>query len=584
MKNIIIFLAAFCLIAVSCNDSFLERYPTHDMNNNSYWKTASDLKVYNNGIYNLMAYNDDYLFYVGFGHSAWGSATLSEVALEAKTDNFASTVSEHQTYTKIAAGQEIIPNDPGAGEWKWALLRNCNVFFANYQQAEISDQEKNRYAGEVYFFRAWFYMDKAQVYGDVPYVTIPLETDSPELYYPRTPRKQVMDSVLRDLNKAIEFLPESWPTDHPDRVTKWTALALKSRFCLYEGTFRKYHNLGDHESYLKEAVAASEALMESKQFEIYNTGNVTQDYRTLFTSKDLDNNKEIIHARKYSTVTMAHRMSGYIVTQSAGVTKDLVDDYLCLEADGTVKPIALSTIYRDGSIEEVFDNRDPRMAQTILDPRDEKEILRTNNGYPRLSGMSGWASTTGYHFIKHYNYDDDMLVKEESDAPIFRYAEVLLNYAEAKAELGTITQNDLDLSVNLIRKRAGIPDMPVNPVMDPKYASEGLSSLMVEIRRERRIELSFELSRYQDLMRWKKGSYLTKRVLGMRFEDSDRTDPHYEKIERVYTIEVDGKKYIDVFAGTDFVNRVFQENKHYYHPIPVNVISKNPALGQNPNW
>jgi len=141
-----------------------------------------------------------------------------------------------------------------------------------------------------------------------------------------------------------------------------------------------------------------------------------------------------------------------------------------------------------------------------------------------------------------------------------------------------------------LRDRAGMPHLTLNPVMDPKYTDLGISSLLVEIRRERRVELCFEDTRYQDLMRWKQGKRLAQRVLGMRFEpsyfDLPRFTPEEGKADpnRVKLVEVNGKHYIDVFAGTDWENRVFDEDKHYLHPIPVNVIGKNTEIKQNPNW
>lgn len=585
--NNIILLVVIALLASSCNDSFLDRNPTHDLNDRSYWTTVNDLKVYNNGIYNQAGNNNDYMFLLGFTNSSFGSSLYSVVGIETQTDNFASTISAHDEFTKIAAGQEVVPKGASRGTWKWEFLRRCNIFFANWDRVDALQEVKNRYAGEVYFFRAWFYLDKVQYFGDVPYVSVPLDTDSPELYGKRMPRKDVMDSVLVDINKACEFLPDSWDANHPDRVTKSVALALKSRICLYEGTFRKYHGLGDYEIYLNEAVRASEALMKGK-YAIHSTGKPDSDYRTLFTSLDLSDNKEVIFCRKYLSALNGHRMSGYIVTQATGATKDFVEDFLCKEPDGTAKPYSLSAVYNDKSIESVLDNRDPRLTQTVLDPRKAGEILNeTRFGFPRLFGMGNWECPTGYHFIKYYDYTDDKkgMNQEENDAPIFRYAEILLNYAEAKAELNTITQTDLDISINLLRNRVGMPHLSLNPILDPKYANEGISPLLVEIRRERRVELSFEHTRYQDLMRWKKGSYLSKKVLGMRFEESDKNSDRYKGVNStVKTVEVNGKHYIDVFATSDFGKRVFQENKHYFHPLPTDVLSKNLNLKQNSNW
>lgn len=577
------------LLFTNCNDSFLEREPTNDLNDAKYWKTANDLKVYNNGIYEAAGNNDENVFYLGNGHGGYNSSLYSSMAVESQSDNFASLVSGHASYVKIAAGQETVPDNAERGGWKWDFLRRCNVMLQNYNRANIDLSVKRTYAGEAYFFRSWFYLDKVQMYGNVPLIMKPLDASSPELYAKQTDRKIVMDTVLADIDKAIAYLPETWAADHPDRVTQSTALALKSRICLYEGTFRKYHNIEGADKYLKEAVSAADRLMKKGKYKIYNTGNPTSDYRTLFTSEDLKTNPECIMPRVYATPGLGHRLSGYIVTQSAGATKDFVDDFLCIDPDGTAKPIALSTVFKDDAIEDIFKNRDARLAQTILNPLDAAKIFNATGEYPNLIGMGGtWESTTGYHFIKSYDYADDLrgLNNEINDFPIIRYAEVLLNYAEAKAELGTITLGELDLTINQLRDRAGMPHLELNPPMDPKYSGEGISSLLVEIRRERRIELSFENLRYQDLMRWKKGSNLAKPVLGMRLEDKDKTPGgRYEKV-KLSTVTVNGKKYVDAYAGTSYASdkRVFTETKHYWHPIPINVIAKNKELDQNTGW
>lgn len=575
----------------SCNDSFLDREPTHNLIDQGFWNTENDLKIYNNGIYNEAGNDSYYLFMVGHTSSAWSSSYNDYFWKDVQSDNFVSkSNSNHLDYTRIAAGKEIVPNNAEAGGWYWTLLRRINYFFENYQKANVGDEIKNKYAGEAYFFRAWFYFDKVQMYGDVPLILKPLTTESEELYGPRTARKEVMAQVLDDINKACEYLPEDWGDNDAVRATKGAALALKSRICLYEGTYRKYHNLGDYDNFLKECVSASEELMKMGKYSIYNTGNPATDYMTLFTSDDLQGNPEVIFYRKYVTGLLGHRLSGYIPTSGTGATKDFVEDFLCKEKDGTALPVSLSKVYKNDNIEEEFDNRDPRMAQTILDPRQAKEMLlnRENFSFPRLAGMQNWESATGYHVIKFYSKEQDKkgYGNESSDAPLFRYAEVLLNLAEAKAELNIITQEDLDKTINILRDRVNMPHLTLNPVEDPKYKDEGLSPLIIEIRRERRVELSFEDTRYHDLMRWKWGKRLALPVLGMRFESSYFQSERFSQADpnRVKLKKVNGISYIDVFAGTEWENRSFDENKDYLHPIPVNVISKNPEIKQNPGW
>jgi hypothetical protein len=515
--------------------------------------------------------------------------------MECVSDNFASIEANMQYWEIISAGKETIPANPGTvfgtgNSWRWSFLYRCNYFLDNYQKATaVSEETRNWYAGEVYFWRAWFYFDKVQEYGDVPLITHTLNETSPELYAKQNPRAEVMEQVLADINKAVEFLPDSWPATSPDRVTKGTANTLKSRIGLFEGTFRKYHGLAGGEAFLTAAVTAADAVIISKKYEIYNTGKPDADYRTLFISSDLHGNKEVILPKIYAIPGVGNAIGNAIggaAPSFAGATKDFVDDFLCIEGDGTAKPVALSAVFKDDAIEDFFDHRDPRLGQTVLDPRREDEMFGTTAGtFPHITGMKPiWSSPTGYHYVKNYNKESMKitLTDEITDFPVLRYAEVLLNYAEAKAELNTITQGDLDLSINKLRDRVAMPHLNLNPPMDPKYAGEGISALLVEIRRERRVELSFENTRYFDLMRWKKGAYLAKPKLGMRLEDADKAGRYAGTTAA--TVLVNGKKYIDAFAGNPMAIRIFDENKHYLHPIPTNAIAKNPNLVQTPGW
>jgi hypothetical protein len=616
MKNIfkIASLVAAVTLTTACNDSFLERTPTHDLNEAAYWKKLADLEAYNNGIYNEAGNNTQYKFMVGFAHTAWDSNTKSVYPLEAMSDNFVTNDSNQTWASTVAAGLENIPTSvtgQNYGGWHWNLLRRINVMLENYQKVNANETQKNQYAGEALFFRAWFYLYMVQNYGDVPLFTKPLNTTSEELYGKRTPRKEVMAQVLKDINLACEYLPVSWGSK-PNRVTKGAALALKSRIGLYEGTYRKYHSLGDSEEFLNACVDASEALT-GMGYEIYNTGNPTKDYTVLFTSEDLANNKEVILYRKYAPDLFTHRMCGYIVSKRNGGTKDFVDDFLCLDDhDNDVdtpriaRPVGLSTEYSNDTPEQEFTNRDPRLAQTFLAPGTTASAntfgssAMASKRFPRLGDMPNWPSLTGYHAIKFYTFEQDVkgYNKETQDYPLFRYAEVLLNLAEAKAELGTITQDDLDRTINKLRSRVAMPDLTMNPAMDPKYASLNISSLLVEIRRERRVELSFEHLRYQDIMRWAQGSKLKERVLGMRLEDADMNDPRYEgKVKKfgttggtnyvhVYFNQADGKQYIDAYGGTNYAadKRSFDPAKDYLRPIPQPAITNNTNIDQNPNW
>lgn len=597
-------MGAVALSMTACNDSFLDRTPTNDLNDNAFWNTTSDLETYCNGIYNEAASNGTYRFMIGFHSDAYSVKVTGPYSMEAMSDNFA-TMDGSQTWASaVAAGIENQPSgNPSYASWTWNLLRRINVFMANYDRVQTDESAKLPYVGEALFFRAWFYLYMVQNYGDVPLVTIPLETNSPELYGERTPRKDVMAQVLKDINDACSYLPaEEWGAN---RLTKGAALALKARIGLYEGTYRKYHNLGDEAEFLNACVEACEQLM-TMGYEIYDTGNPDKDYTTLFTTDDLSSNKEVIFYRKYAAGLKRHRMCGYTVNLRNGGTKDFVDDYLCLDADGVARPVALSHDYSNDTPEQEFANRDPRLSQTFLAPGNDaaKALFEDGNlgkfTFPRLGNMTNWPTLTGYHAIKYYIREQDKkgFNEETHDYPLFRYAEVLLNYAEAKAELGQCTQDVLDKTVNVLRDRVGMPHLTTTPEMDPKYAKYGLDALLIEIRRERRVELSFEYLRYQDLMRWAWGDKLKERVLGMRLEDSAFSDPRYDgNITKagssdagnnpIYVfVAEDGKQYIDAYGGTNYAveRRSFDPAKDYLRPIPSSAIAANPALGQNPGW
>lgn len=611
-KYLIAGMIAFSITA--CNDSFLERIPTNDLNDLAFWKTTSDLETYCNGIYNEASYNNStsqasYRFLIGFNSGAWDACVVGPYTMDAMSDNFATMDPNGIWASSVAAGIENIPGgeyDCKYAGWHWTLLRRINVFMANYDKVQADESAKLPYVGEALFFRAWFYLYMVQYYGDVPLITTPLETNSPELTAARTPRKEVMVQVLKDINNACNYLPaENWGDN---RLTKGAALALKSRIGLYEYTYRKYHpemSLGDGKEFLDACIDACEQLM-NMGYEIYNTGSPEQDYRTLFTTEDLSTNKEVIFYRKYAENLKRHRICGYTVNMRHGGTKDLIDDYLCIDNDGKARPVSLSQDYNNDTPEQEFKNRDYRLSQTFLEPGTEpaKRIFEKSSlalvSYPRIGDMKTSPSLTGYQPIKYYIYEQDQkgFDKETHDFPIFRYAEVLLNYAEAKAELGECTQQILNKTVNLLRRRAGLPDLQENPeYTDPKYTKYGLPSLLIEIRRERRVEFALEYLRYQDLMRWGWGERLAEPVLGMRLEDSDFSNPRYDgaitKAEdpnhgnnAIYRVEINGKHYIDAYGGTNYASerRSFDPTKDYLRPIPGSAISANPKLGQNPRW
>lgn len=266
MKSIKILLAGSIMLAtmVACNDDFMDRYPTTDISDQNFWNSTRDMELYCNGLYT-------YIKGHGTGHEK--SPMLSG---DNQSDNMAP-----QDYDKVAAGEHIVPESSNDNEWNWTFIRKCNYFLARYERAEINQEEKDAYAAEVYFFKAWDYFEKVKRYGDVPWLTKDLTAESEELFASRNPRVEVVDSVLACIDWAIDKLPAKQKAV-AGRINRDIALILKTRICLHEGTFRKYHQIDNSEKFLKEAVETSQILMKEGNYRLYDTGNPESDYRTLF--------------------------------------------------------------------------------------------------------------------------------------------------------------------------------------------------------------------------------------------------------------------------------------------------------------
>lgn len=585
MKTLKFILIFTLVMAWSCNDDFLERTPLDEVSNETFWTSENDIINYNNGIYDNTKDDEVYPIMMGLGPGPGVNFYTGLWWQDEMSDNLGATNPRAVEMYKVRAGKFNIENDPRPmGYAGWDLIRNINFGLENYDRVGLEPANVNRYKGEARLIRGWFYSDKVRRFGDVQWIDQTLNIDSPELYFPRDDRDFVMERVLEDLDYAVQWLPEDWGDGEPGRVDKWVALAVKSRVCLFEGTWRKYHGLDNADFWLQQCVDASTELINNGGFSLYNTGSPLTDYRHASSSFTQEGNPEVIYWRKYESLVNGHFASRLFWNYNGGATKDFVEDFLC--DDGL--PISLSPEYAgDAQIEDVFVNRDIRLRQCVLNPED-KELLNYANDdfiYPILVGQSEGRnkSNTGYHVVKHWNAVDEAAGRDRHmvSPPCLRLGEVFLNFAEAKAELGTITQGDLDISINQLRDRVAMPSLSMNPPMDPRYADVGVSSLIIEIRRERRVELFLEGHRYHDVRRWKQGP--------KEFGDSDygiRFDAAAEARYPGATVEttmIDGVPYIDVRKGTDFVPE-FDESKHYLWPIPTSVISQNPDIGQNPGW
>lgn len=543
--------------------------PEDTISPQNYFNKAADLELWCNGYYTQLA----------------GANDLAGTNADDMIDN---------SLGDLMMGQRSAADESG---WTWTMLRKINYYFENSGNCQ-DDDAKKQYDGVSHFMRAYFYWIKVRRYGDVPwYDEVILSDDYSQLRKAREDRGIIMDNIMADLDKAIDLLPTKKDNAH---VTKWTALALKSRVALYEGTFRKYHSLSNADKYLQFAAEAAELFINDSGYKLYTTG--TQPYRDLFNSIDAVSD-EIILTRKYSaTANVLHSVQFNIKNDRAGFTKRLVNHYLM--KDGSF--YSSQANYDEKIFTEEVANRDPRLEQTILCPG----YIQTGASKVTANNLN---ALTGYQPIKYVNgtaYDGSN--KSYTDFPLFRAAEVFLNFAEAKAELGTLTQADLDKSINKIRDRAKMPHLDlatanatIDPLMSeyyPNVTKSNNTGVILEIRRERTVELALEGFRIWDILRWKEGQQLTKPFYGCYFPG-----------EGEYDMDGDGKKdlllYITTkgdFKGTakqigkdvilsegtkGFIHAIptisvtWNENKDYLWPIPASErVLSGGALTQNPGW
>ncbi|WP_202616892.1 RagB/SusD family nutrient uptake outer membrane protein [Arcticibacter tournemirensis] len=561
----IVYISFVILLAAACKrEDFLDRFPLDAISEQTYFKNENDLKLYVNRLYDYLPVQR-------------ARNPTAEDSTDARSDNYAMG-----NINTFLSGQYVVP--PSGGGWTisdWSNIRNVNFFLKRYNNAQIDQTIKNYYAGEARFFRALFYWDKVKRFGAVPWLSSDLsDTSSMALYGPRQPHKVVMDSVLADLNYAVSNTADATNTNFAGRITKDVALALKARICLWEGTFRKYHALGDDQNFLREAANAAETLMNSGRYQIYKTGNPSSDYYNLFIQEELKGNKEAILARRYIRNVSMHNLTRDISNVWPALTKNFVRSILM--RDG--RPTALSPLYQgDDTPDNEQMNRDPRYSQIIA----TRGFSFTNNAdgtkdlmtLPRIPSV-----VTGYALIKNYSPDPLQWVQSQStlDLFIFRYAETLLIFAEAKAELGEATQAVIDRTINEIRSRVGMANMVIaNLVKDPQSDFPTLAVLLDEIRRERRIELVGEGLRFDDLLRWKAGKLIEnpETILGMKLTPALRAQYPASQISNV---QVNANNYIRVYPN--ITARVWND-KMYLYPIPTDQLTLNPALmPQNAGW
>ena len=560
-NKIFTILLSMLVLTAGCKKDFLQRLPQDTLVDDTYWSSETNVRTFAWGFYPA--------YFSGYGSGfTWGKFFSGQ----SLNDDFAPTSPSQFTRVVPASG----------GGWTFSWVRKANIFIDRIQGANLTEEAKNHWTGVGRFFRGLEYHDLVKTFGDVPWYDREMTELDEELYKPRDPRTVVMDNVLADFRFAAENVRVS---DGAAGLTvnRDVVLALMSRVFLYEGTFLKYHNINQAKAteYLEAAKWAADQIIQSGRY------SITDNFRSVFNSVDLAGKKEVILYRKYETGLLTHSLHSYVNKEpQTGVSKDAIETFLA--EDGL--PISISPLYQgDKTIANVVADRDPRLTETIV-----PEL--------RLNGEIAYYSTSGYAVHKFYNPALRDIAEGNSntnntDAPVIRYGEVLLNYAEAAAELGNITQADLDKSINKLRDRPGI-NMPHLEVVGDQPAINGVtyddperdptvSPLIWEIRRERRTELMFEGFRLDDLKRWKKLEY-TDTVDNPDINRGAWIVKAEHPTAKDVTIEGGAAEGYIIPAPKAETQRRYTDPKVYLEPLPLDQIKlysdNGVTLTQNPGW
>jgi hypothetical protein len=522
----------------------------------TFWKTADDYKLAANNLYNGL---DRFGF----------EDTESDIAF-----NFPNSVSNGNLQTAETSGQ-----------WtnSYNYIRSANNILE--KGSGSTDTEVKRFMAEAKFFRAWYYWKLFRIYGGVPLITKVLKSDDPELFTARSSRTETVDFILKDLSEAASDLPLQSGLTSSDvgRITSGAALALTARVALFEGTWEKSRGDASASKYLDAAIEASRAVINSNTYALY-TGSGAQSYRYLFLEAG-DDSKESILDRRYARNILGHDMPYQYDGNGYNPTRKMADLYLDRNGLPITAPGSLFKGYSTVSSE--FEDRDPRMTMTMIIPG-----TLTNRVFFPVNKVANWPDkpqrnfNTGYILYKYMSEDplannsgqngDNSIF--DYDRHLIRYAEVLLIYAEAIFEKnGSIGDNDLDLSINKLRSRVGMPRM-TNAFVN----ANGLD-MRTEIRRERTVELTLEGFRYDDLRRWKTAeTELPQDIKGIKIIGSEwATKAPYN--DQSYQGKVDANGFL-IAEGS----RKFDPNKDYLQPLPTKEVAfyatNGKSLDQNPSW
>lgn len=585
-NNHYIVIAMLTLSFASCN---LDEVPVDTGTKQAIFGSASGLELYANSFYDILPGTDVGVFQ---------GDDVSDLVARNGVDNY---LSPNALSPITSSG------------WNWNALRNINYFIENAENSMIP--ERNNYIGTARFFRALFYFDKVKRFGDVPWIDRTIEiTDSLTLHGPRTDRFEVMDKVLADLNFAIDNITL---TSDPSatRITKNVARAYKSRIALFEASYRKYHTeynmQGTANTWYEEVVSASDAI---NGFSLHQAASEERSYRELFITKSPFADETILAVALDASLQVFSSANRRFISPTYGnrpsLTRNFINMYLKL--DGT--PFTNDPNHGTTPFVKEVMNRDLRLKQTIR----LGDYRRTENSVPVIAPPNFNQTVTGYQPIK-WSYDERFPYDDESRNDnahiIMRYAEVLLNKAEALTELGRISAGDWTETIGALRERAGIAgptltSLPTvaDPYMVNYFQGQFTNPVFLEVMRERAVELVFEGLRPDDLRRLHIGELFAEApmngmyvpelgeydlnedgVMDVLFYQGTRPSPSNSTIAFVDVSSSTAAGRIQLSNGTSgeiIWNPGPREwsDKKYLYPIPEADRDRNPALGQNPGW
>ena len=618
MKKIYaVFISGLSVLAFSSCEGFLDKFPETSLSPETFYTSEKELELATNGFYTMLPSPDN----------------TTDGALQ---DN---DLEYHVALSSLQMGNRSAENETWSSS-TWSNLRALNYYLEHSVNCTSEDIRK-KYDGVAYFFRAMFYYEKVRKYGDIPwYDHVISANDKASLYRARDSRGFVMQKIMEDLDKAIDGLPVTW-TEGVYRINKYAAYAFKSRVALFEGTWRKYHDVPDEtytkddgtqltlssEYFLRQSADAAKAVIDYGKYKMYKGETIVkgQPYRDFFVLEDAETSETILSRRYLYTdeMNIRHGVQFKYKNQRHSLTRALAYHYLM--ADGT--PFQSQEGWQTMQYNQEFKNRDPRMVQTIAAP--DYVAVGTDAStkyYPSCKDYD----RSGYRPIKYFSDDThDGAGTSTTDYAIFRYGEVLLNYAEAKAELGEADQTVIDQTVNVIRARVGMPALDVvkangtpDAFLSSYYTDKHLDGpdkgLILEIRRERTVELVNEGFRLWDMLRWHEGQQLCPAsntlgpgFIGCWFPGLGEYDMNNDGTPDlcIYTgtkPSTDCENTLDVSEGKEntlsegtsgyfiqFKDQSYKwEEKDYLYPIPVKQIQIYPkdeatgesVLTQNPGY